>query len=383
MITSKNLSRIPGRLKAESGVCACLAALVLAGPIFSSVSCSKTEDHAEPVIRPVITQVVQAPPAGRRRTFSGTAKAGLESALSFRVGGEIQALPVRVGTRVAEGDLIARLDPTDYELEVKQYEAQLAQTEAQYKQSRADYRRVRSLYEAGNVSKSELDKAQAVFESASALSDATRKNLELASQRLQHCTLKAPFAGAIASLPVEVHQTVTSGETIATLTSSDVMKFEIGMPEALISEVKNGDTVLVQFETIPGEAFVAQVSEVGYLTSDSSTYPVKLKLLRSDPRIRPGMVGEATFAFDISSEFVTVPPVAVVGAPDGTHYVWIYDPAGERVVKRSVQIGSLTSSGLQITSGLSPNEILVVRGAHRLEEGMRVRLLEEAERFQG
>ncbi len=345
-------------------------------PLLLLSSCRKKVEEAPEVIRPVVTMLTPQAGEGRARGFSGTAKAAVETPLSFRVSGTLIDLPIKLGQVVKAGAVIARLDSTDYELQVKQQEAQLAQADAQLEQARSEYERSRQLYEAENVSKSELDSQQAYFKSAVAQKEAAKKGLELANQQWGYCTLHAPIDGAIASVPVEEHQTVQAGVTIASLSAGKEIHMLIGIPELLISKVKLGDVATVTFEAVREKTFTATVNEVGIELTSSSTYPVTLALHDLDERIRAGMIGEAVLVFDRDlASVIYVPSVAVVGDSRGEKYVWIVDPSTMRVSKRIVKIGDMASEGLQITEGLNSDEYLVTRGVHRLQEGMKVRLL--------
>ena len=357
------------------------AAALLAGAAVFIPSCSQPEQAPVEAIRPVVTMLVPEPGAGRVRRFSGTARAALQTPLSFRVGGEIIELPAKRGQPVAEGDLIARVDSRDYELQVKQSEAQLAQAEAQLEQVRANYERTRQLYETQSVSKSDLDSQEAAYKSAAAQRDSAQKGLELARQQLEYCALKAPVAGSIASVPVELHQTVAAGQTIADLSSGDEMELEVGIPESLIGEIKTGQPAEVSFEAIPNARFEGRISEVGIAGSGSSAYPVKVKLLKSDSRIRLGMVGEASFSFAAAGRpALYIPAEAVAPGAGGQRFVWVFNPATETVARREVKIGALTSEGLEISEGLKPGERIVTRGVNRVSEGLKVRLMNEGGR---
>ena len=351
--------------------------------VMLSASCEKKDTEKVEVIRPVRTMRIDSPSAIRNRTFSGTLKSSVEPKLSFRVEGTIDTLPVKIGMKVKKGELIARIDPTDYELEVKQTLAQLAKAKAQYNKARDDYERNKQLYEIGNISSSELEHSLASFRTGKAEVEATEKALQLARQRLAYCTLRAPLSGFIASVPVEVHQTVKSGEIIATLAVGGKMEMEIGMPEMLINQVKAGSDASIVFDAVPGEKFAAVISEVGVELTESTTYPVKLQLLQEDSRLRSGMVGEARLGFTAGNgeEFVTVPAVAVISSSDGRKSVWKYRPDADKnnmgtVTRQDIEVGGLTSSGIIVQQGIQAGDIIVIRGVHRLSDGMRVRLLE-------
>ncbi len=348
--------------------------LVFVSTLFS---CSGKKGTEEQIVRPVKTIIIEKPGQLRERTFSGIAKASLETPLSFRVGGDIVELPVKSGVKVAKGDLIARLDAADYALATKESAAEQAKAEALFKQSKASYERSRNLYEAGNISVSDLDKSRAEFESTEAQLDAKSQQLEQSQQRLGYTELRAPVNGTIANVPVELHQSINSGTEIVTLSSSKEMEVEVGIPESIISQIQVNTTAEVSFDSIPVRSFKAKVSEVGIVASESSSYPVKLTLLQSDSRIRSGMVAETVFYFNSGSEkgYLLIPAVAVVGQTGEERFVWIVNPVSTTVEKRDVVIGDLTSAGLEIKQGLQPGEILVVRGVHRVEEGMKVSLL--------
>jgi RND family efflux transporter MFP subunit len=324
--------------------------------------------------------VVGEPQQAVTYSFSGMARSASDTVLSFRVSGSLLSLPVQVGQRVRAGERIASLDPTDYQLKVMELEAQLAQFQAGFTRARADYERVRGLYEVGNVSKSDLDQAQAAFESSRAGLEAVGKNLELVKQQLDYTRLHAPISGTVSSMPVENYQTVQAGQSIVVLSTDENLEFEVGLPDHLIHAITPGDQALVTFDVLPDNVLPARVSEVSIMPGALSTYPVKLRLEDSSAQIRPGMIGEARFQIRPTNgeNFVTVPVEAVFGLPEGAQAVWIVDPQTETVHRRTVTVGRLLAEGLQILEGLALGEQLVVRGVHRLEEGQQVRLMNTA-----
>lgn len=349
---------------------------IAVGGIILLAGCGEKTPPPE-IVRPVVTTTVEKPLPTIERTFSGIAQGEVDSSLSFRVGGEIRSLPARIGLRVSEGDDIARLDPTDYEIQLEQARAVLAQARAQFVKADADYTRTKALYENDSVSKSALDASQAGYDSAKAQMDASEKQMNQAEQQLAYTVLRAPQDGTIGEVPVEINQVVQPGQIVATLVSEDKIEIEIGIPETLIARIKVGDRAILKFDSIDGEEFPAVVSKVGIDVAATSTYPVQLSMTGQDSRIRPGMVGEATVIFERppSERLITVPPAAVAGRLD-ERYVWVYQSGN--VTKRTVTVGNLNSNGLQIKDGVSPGEVIVTRGVHRLEEGMKVTLLESA-----
>ena len=215
-------------------------------------ACETEEPVREPIIRPVRTQQVLATGGTRVRTFSGTAQAGLESRLSFRVPGKVRLLNVNLGDHVKAGDLIAELDPMDYRLQVEEAEASLERARADLRNAEAKYARVRALYENRNASRDDLDAARAGAESARAQVHSIEKRLELVGSQLRYTRLKAATDGAIAEVGAEVNENVQAGQTVVLLTSGARPEVKVGMPESLIAQVEAGGKVSVTFDSTPG-----------------------------------------------------------------------------------------------------------------------------------
>jgi len=339
------------------------------------------QQEAEPVIRPVRYIQVYATGGGRDRSFSGSARAGVESRLSFKVAGTIERIPVSVGNVVRKGDLIAELDPTDYELQMQDAEASLVQVESQAKNARASYARIQRLYENANASRSDLDQALAQRESAEANVESVQKKLELAQLQLEYTRLLAPAAGSIASVDVEANENVGVGQTVVMLTAGEVPEVEVSVPEILITQVREGNDVTVKFDAIRNETFSATVTEVGVAALGfATTYPVKVRLDEADNRIRPGMASEVTFRFESQSnrEHFVVPSIAVAEDRNG-RFVYVVEPTTDEEAvarRRSVTVGDVTTNGLEILEGVSDGDLVVIAGVSRISDGQTVKLLE-------
>lgn len=356
-----------------------ILAIALLPALFLSACEGETPAPSAPRIRPVRTLTVGAADMAVPRSFSGIAAASSEIKLSFRVSGKIETLPVAIGKTVRKGDPIAALDPTDYVLSVKQAEARLAQAKAQLTQARAEYERDLQLYEAESISRSQLDRSIAYFQSNRAQVNAAEEAVSLAALQLRYTKLEAPMPGSIAAVPVEAHQTVSAGQPIATLSAGGNLEMAVGIPESLIARVAVGDTAQIAFDAISGKVFEAVVIEAGIQATNAAAYPVRLQIQNGDERLRPGMVGETTFIFKTPEPFLTIPLEAVLTTPEGKRYVWIYQEASSDVTRREIFVDRLTRSGIQVVKGLSPGDDIVIRGVHRLTEGMKVKRLPDTE----
>ncbi len=353
--------------------------------VMASLACEQGVEQPAPSIRLVRTQKVFATSGARTRNFTGAAKAGIESKISFRVSGTLQQLLVEVGDVVPEGQLIAEIDPRDYELQVEEAEASLAHGRAQAVNAQANFQRVRGLFERANSSQADYDSARAGQDSARALVRSIEKKLELSQLQLSYTRLESPLDGAIAEVPVEVNEYVEAGDTIALLNAGARPEVEVGIPEVLIREIRQGASVRVTFDAIPNQQISGRVTQVAVAaTAGLKTYPVTVLLDRPDARILPGMAAEVSFRFGSGDEPLRyiLPPHAVGEDREGK-FVYVATEIGDgvgTVERRPVVVGELVGegavSGLEVLGGLSDGERVVTVGASRIEDGQQVRLQE-------
>ncbi len=335
----------------------------------------------EPVLRPVRTETVHSEGGARTRTFSGSARAGRSINLSFRVPGVVQRLEARVGRRVNAGEVIASLDPTDFDISVRRADAALAQARAATRNADANLERVRALWENHNASQNELDQALAAAESARALATGAGEALQAAQRQRSYTVLQAPVDGSIADAPIEIDENVRAGQTVVMLSSGTRAEVEIGIPEGLISEIREGDAVSVTFDAIPGHTATGSVTEVAVAsTGAATTFPVTVQLDQENRDVRPGMAASVAFRFPgRERRLIYVPPQAV-GEDRQGRFVFVLETTGEagvgRVVRTAVEIGDLTPDGLEILDGLADGARVVTAGVRRLEDDQRVRLSE-------
>lgn len=340
-------------------------------------SCHRSESKKE-TVRTVRAITVHDDRSAQQRTFGGLAKAGVESRLSFRIAGSLDAIPVKVGDVVKAGEVIAQLDPHDFELQVEEAEASLLRAQAQEHQAVAQYNRISDLYETESSSRSELDAARAQAVSGKAASDAIQKKLELARLQLSYASLRAPQNGEIATVDVEVNENVAAGQPVIRLHSGDTIDVVVSIPEKLISRVHEGDVVNVRFDAKPNVIFPAAVTEVSISRQIAPAYPVTVQLLRQAPDIRSGMSAEVQFNFadDVAKASIVIPPIAVF-EQQGQEYVYVVTGASSdvgQVQRRAVRVHGLNNEGVRIAEGLQDGDVVVTAGSRFLTEGQKVHL---------
>ena len=278
-------------------------------------SCSGEKEKKKEIIRPVRYQQVSLAGGEQSRILSGVSKAGTESRLSFRVGGIVEAVHVKVGEKVNKGVKIASVDNSDAQLNYEKALETLRKEEIQKDNARSNLDRVKELYENNNVSLSEYEAAKDKYASANSALNTGKRNADLKKRELGYYALYAPMDGIISDVAIEKNEQVSPGQAVITLTSEDDIEVSVGMPEAFISRVKTGEKVSVKFSSLPDKIFDGTISEVSFAAgTQSSIYPVIVTVEHPTSDIRPGMTADVTFNFSArnraSAERLMVPASA-------------------------------------------------------------------------
>ncbi|MEO1334068.1 MAG: efflux RND transporter periplasmic adaptor subunit, partial [Myxococcota bacterium] len=204
--------------------------------------CPEEPKPSDPVIRSVRYVVVQNTEEKKERTFSGSLAAGNQSQLSFQVGGRIRKVPVKAGQRVQRGQLIAELDPTDFELQLREAKANAAQARAQANNADANYQRIRRLYETRNTSRQDLDAARTQRDTARSANVAAAETVQRIKRQLEYTRLEAPAAGTINGVMAEPNEVVNAGKPIVVLQAGKALEASVDVPESFVRMISIGDS---------------------------------------------------------------------------------------------------------------------------------------------
>lgn len=356
-------------------------------PVILLSSCSEEEVAQKKVIRPVramqVTDVIQF----RQRQFPGIAKASKTIDLSFRVSGPLIELPVNRGDEVSTGDVVARIDPRDYEVNVSTVQGKLNEARAVLTRSEADYNRLKSVFaqDPGATSEAAVDQARQNRDSARANVHSLGASVASAQDQLSYTYLKAPFDGTVVDKYVDNFEDVQAKQPIVRIVDDSQIEMVINIPESLIGLAADAKNIEVIFDPFPDRIIPAQIKEIGKEASTTTrTYPVTLIMEQpEDIKILPGMAGKASGEPDTKDASKLAQgkqvPVTAILSPDDIDktYVWVIDEKTRKVSKREVTTEKLTDTGIMVTTGLEAGEWIATAGVHYLRDGMEVRILAE------
>lgn len=354
--------------------------------ISSLAACGRQEQEPPPpASRPVKLFAVEGGSAEAIRTFPGRVDATQRAELAFRVGGQLQELLVKEGDLVQEGQVLARLDPTDYKIV-------LEDRQASFDNAARNFERGKELIVDGNISRLDYDRMEANYRTTSAA-------LTAAQQDLDYTVLMAPFTGRIARRAVENFEEVLARQTVIWLQNIEELDIIIDLPESVVRSVRgqvrsegdlrSGDTAgtlraYVQFEGRSDEHFPLRPKEIA-TKADDQTQTFRATFTMDAPEDFPALPGmTANVIMDLTAvvtkDAVRWVPARAVQADSGMEpRVWVLDGKSMTVSSRPVKVGRMSGRSIQVFSGLEGGEEIVSVGAPYLAEGMRVTRMELTE----
>ncbi|WP_233077935.1 efflux RND transporter periplasmic adaptor subunit [Rheinheimera soli] len=333
--------------------------------------CSKPVATAEQSLnRPVKLHLVQDGQQKLIRQFPALVEPTENARLTFRVSGKLTQFSIRPGQEVQKGDVLARLDPTDFKLRVEQ-------AQAKYQLSKAQFDRAASLIGQNLVSQAMYDEAKAQLQVADA-------DLKTAQANLSYTELVAPFSGIVSRSLVENHENVAAQQAILELQLKGMVDVVIQVPEDVIALVKKDISYQpeVIFDSYPSLSYKASIKEWD-TRADSATNSFKVVFSMAAPEefnVLSGMtanvVADMSQLMRAQASAVVVPATAVFAANDQPvdateRFVWVFSEG--KVNRRAVTVGRLTEQGIEVLSGLVAGDQVVTAGVQQLTENQQVR----------
>jgi len=318
---------------------------------------------------------------------SGYVVARTKASVSAKVPGRLAYLGVSEGSVVRRGDVIARLENDDYRAAVSAAEARVRQLTVERDQASRDVERATRLHAERVLSDAELENQSARLRSLAAQVDAARAELEVARASFENTIVVAPFDGTVLRKDAEVGEFVapsTAGggltrTAIVTMADLRTLEVEVDVNEAYIAQVKNGQPCLITLDAYPDTSFAGRVRQV-VPTADrqKATVQVKVAILDRDPRILPEMGAKVAFvrpeegaAQDAAPRRVLVPASAIVRDADGARVWMVVDG---RATATRVETGSPRGNQVEIRTGLTGGERVILTPPDGIKDGARVRV---------
>jgi RND family efflux transporter MFP subunit len=327
---------------------------------------------------------VSEPASGKVRRFSGVVEAADTSNISFEVPGNVQAVNVAVGERVAKGQALAVLNDRIFRLNVEAAEAGVAGAEVGVSDTLNDLQRQQRIaaQDRGAITERSLEQSQAAYASARQNLSYSYSRLNLAKRDLERTTLYAPFDGTIAERHVDPFQEVNRGQKMFVMYVEGFMEAAISIPESEIDQLYLGLPGEIRFPAIAGQVNRGIVNEISTVAGTANAFPVRVAIETDvdNARIRPGITAEVMLLLggDQGDMSYLIPVGALSpGGADGVNSVFVFDAETSTVRRTAIEDGGIRDSDIVVTSGLKAGDIIAVAGVSFLRDGQKVRLMEQ------
>ena len=317
-------------------------------------STQKQAEQAAPaaeVAPSVAVAQVFAQDVAQDATYTSTVQAYVKNNIVPQTAGRIVKINVEVGDRVKKGQVLAEID-----------KAQLQQAQLQLHNAGVELERLRALYQAGGLSKSDLDAVELQYNVAKTQVD----NL------IENTTLLSPIDGVITARNYDAGDMYAMSAPIFTVEQIKPVKLLVAVSESDYTKISKGDKVTVKADAFPDLTFDGKIERI-HPTIDPSTrtFVVEVVVPNNYSTLRPGMFARVKVNFGVNHN-VVIPDVAVVKQQgSGERFVYILNEDGT-VTYQKVELGRRMGTEYEVLSGIADGAKVVTGGQIRLKDGIKV-----------
>lgn len=322
-------------------------------------------------------------------TASGYVVARRKAVVSAKIQGRLSELRVEEGSEVREGQVIARLESTDYQAQVMRAQAAVLRAEAELAENQRQLRLAEDLTRQNILGTDQRDAIASRVRIAEAQLAQAKADQSFSEAQFANTQIRAPFSGVVVKKMAEVGESVapippgvnlsTSSGAIVALADLATLEVEADVAESNVAKVQNGQPAEVTVEAIPDKRFRAVLRQVTP-TADrtKATVQVKVTILEKDKDLKPEMSAKVTFLESEKKSEQKAPGTTVVSVPkaavvtrDGKPLVFLLREG--KAVARPVVLGTERQDQVVIKDGLAGGETIVARPPDTLRDGDAVR----------
>jgi len=379
-----SLKQMSRRRKIVIGVITLLV-LLLVSRIIGSLSGGEEAVIQRQYI-PVSAQTVTKDSISTNIILSGKVYADKEAAVLAKTPGRVVSMAVKVGDVVQKDQVLFSLDKSDMQASYNQAVAGFKMAEANYKvnkdkldNAKVQLERYKQLYEAGAISKAELEQFELQASDASIMTleaqfEQARAQYDAAAKSYNDLDVKSPIDGIVTSLGVRVGDMATNAAPVATVVDMDNVYVEVSVSEKVINSIDSSREVQVEIASAFSGSVKGKIDGLS-LAADARTgkYTLKINIPNEEHLIKAGMFAKVVLDTATKDDVVVVPADAVVYR-SGKYVAYVTED--DKVVEREVVTGLDNGQQIEIESGLEAGDILIVKGMSFMKEDSEIKIIE-------
>ena len=300
----------------------------------------------------------------------GTLNPNEEVTVSAEIEGVLKSVRVDEGTIVSRGDLLALIDDTNYNYEVKRDEAALKQAEANLANARLEFKRKEALYKEELVTQQQFDDISTRLSLTDAEVDRSRALLSLAREKLAKTKIYSPLSCVVKEKKVSPGDFVKNGTPLFSIIQTNPLKLNFAVPEKDVGKLRANQDVSLMVDGFPGKEFKGRVHIIyPHVEEKTRTLMVEALVLNASGMLKPGLFAKVILYTGAERDTVIVPVTSLLYEEDR---VKLFVIEGDRARERLVKLGSKYGEMMEIIEGLKDGEKIAVTGQQNLSEGVKV-----------
>jgi membrane fusion protein, multidrug efflux system len=309
----------------------------------------------------------------------GNIKGMVEFKLSFEIPGVISAINYREGEYYEEGALLISLRQDDILLRLKRSQAQRQKALSAMYIGEDKYKEHETLFEIGAIPESTLDRVRHEFDQAKFEAEAATIEMKANEAVLEKSNIYAPSAGTIGELNIEEGEAITQNTLVGTHVRTDRVVAIFGVTERDVNKISLGQRAKVFLDAYPDKTFEGIIENIApVIVGTSRTADVRVRIENPEGLMLAGMFARIKILLYQKKNTLVVPTDALLGK-ENEQYVYLIDPDEKITSKAPIVVGYQRVDYAQIDSGIREEDLVVVSGMDRLEEGTTVRIIETQE----
>lgn len=305
-------------------------------------------------------------------SLPGTLEGEMTSPISARTAGYLVRWTKDIGSPVRKGDLLAEISSPEADQQLAQAVAAREQIASTVEISRVSFDRWQNLHRENAVSKQEFDERRSAYEQAKANLAAADANVRRLRELQSFKRIVAPFSGVITRRNVEVGDLIDPGSNrpLFLLTQTEALRLYVQVPQAYAGQIRVGQTAKIRQAEMSGQAFEGKiVRTAGAIDASNRSMQVEISVPNREKRLLPGAYVDVTLPVG-ASDVLTLPTNTLLIRVEGPR-VAVVDKEG-RIRLHPVVIGKDFGQKLQILSGISAKDDIVLNPSDSLEDNDRV-----------
>jgi membrane fusion protein, multidrug efflux system len=337
--------------------------------------CSKEKKAHVEEVRPVRVQAVTFETGRETLKLAGTLAPRLEAPLAFQVTGKLSARPVDVGSRVTPGLVIGRLESEDFALQLRRSQALVISAEADLKRLQADLKRYEALKTSMVFTQATYDQRAAAASMAQQTLIGARSQVAIAERQMNYTTLTADTGGIVTAVLAELGQVIAAGQAIVRVARDEELEVSVPVPENRLAEARDATEARVTLWSEPDKTYRVRLRELAASADPQSrTYLAKYALLDQPQTAKMGMTATLMLTKSDTNPVASLPLSSVFQQGDKPA-VWVVDAAKGSVSLKPVTVAAYHQDAVLLSGGVQPGDLVVTAGVHRIDPGIRVRIL--------